>query len=258
MNKQPATYYQTDKRWKDKPYRASGETSTIGSAGCGPTCAAMALTSLTGKIITPEDTCKWAMERGYKALRQGTYYSYFKPQFAAYGLSCEQLGWENTYGKPDSPVHQRALALLREGCWLIACMGPGNWTTSGHFILVWEQDGKVRINDPASSREIRTAGDIRTFRSQVKYYWAIDAREYNKEEADMNGEQILAALSDKEAYDLLMKAQRHAATLPEPGWSQKEGHWQRAVDGGIINGANPEGVLKRDELTAILGRKGLI
>lgn len=77
-------------------------------------------------------------------------------------------------------------------------------------------------------------------------------------EDNMTGKEIIAALTDEEAYNLLMKAQRHAATLPEPAWSKKEGHWQRAIATGLINGGNPEGNMKRDELVAVLGRKGLL
>ena len=47
MNKQPVSYLQKDPRWKDKPYRVPGESSTIGSAGCGPSCAAMVIETLT-------------------------------------------------------------------------------------------------------------------------------------------------------------------------------------------------------------------
>ena len=48
MNKRPVSYLQTDPRWKNKPSRVPGEQSTIGSAGCGPTAAAMLIeTTLT-------------------------------------------------------------------------------------------------------------------------------------------------------------------------------------------------------------------
>lgn len=77
-------------------------------------------------------------------------------------------------------------------------------------------------------------------------------------EEDMTGEQIIAALSNKEAYELLQKAQAYANTLSEPAWSKKEGHWGNAVKEGIINGGNPEGLLKRDELIAVMGRKKLL
>jgi len=258
MNKRPVSYLQNDARWKNKPYRVPGESSTVGSAGCGPACAAMVIETMTGKTFTPEDACNWSIQHGYKALNQGTYYSYFKPQLAAFGINCHMLDWTSTYGKPNHPNHKKALGILQQGYYLIALMNKGTWTSSGHFILVWWADDKIRINDPASTKDSRVNGDPYDFRSQVKYYWWVDARKYNKEDDIMTGAEIIAALSDEEAYNLLAKAQRHAATLPEPEWSRKEGHWQRAKQAGIINGDAPEGLLIRDEFAAVMGRKGLL
>lgn len=187
MNKRPVSYLQTDSRWKSEPYRVAGENSTIGSAGCGPTSAAMLIETITGKTFTPVDACKWSMEHGYKALNQGTYYAYFTPQFAAFGIDCQMLNWQNTYGKPDHANHEMVVEKLKEGYYAIALMNKGLWTSSGHFVVLWWQDDKVRINDPASTKDSRVNGDIRTFRAQVKYYWLIDARKHNTgKEADEN------------------------------------------------------------------------
>lgn len=118
---------------------------------------------------------------------------------------------------------------------------------------------RIYINDPNSTRPDRVEGDPETFFRQVKYYWWVDARAYNNEEEDTTtGDQILAALTDKQAYALLAKAQRHAAALPEPAWSQKEGAWRRAAEAGIVNGQSPEGLIKRDEVAAILARAGTL
>jgi len=193
MNKRPVYFMQTDARWKSKPYRATGETSTVGSAGCGPTCAAMVIQSMTGKGFTPLDACNWSMEHGYKALKQGTYYAYFQAQFKAFGIPCTQLNYDNLYGKADSSVHKQALELLQDGWYLIACMGKGTWTKSGHFVLVWWADGMIHINDPNSKEPARMNGNKKDFLSQVKYYWAIDARKHNQNALD-------------EAVDRLVKA----------------------------------------------------
>ena len=195
MNKKPVSYLQTDARWKNKPYRVSGETSTIGSAGCGPTSASMLIETITGKTFTPEDACKWSVEHGFKALNQGTYYAYFKPQFDAFGIDCDILNWTNTYGKPNHENHKKAFDLLKQGYYLIALMNKGLWTSSGHFIVVWWEDGKVRINDPASTKESRLNGDPITFKSQVKYYWWVDARKYNESGNSTSGSTISAPTS---------------------------------------------------------------
>ena len=78
-----------------------------------------------------------------------------------------------------------------------------------------------------------------------------------EEEKPMTGKEIIAALTDEQAYELLTKAQTHAGKLKEPGWSENEGHWAKAEEAGVVAG-RPEGFVKRDELVAILGRKNLI
>ncbi len=89
------------------------------------------------------------------------------------------LNWTKTYGKPDHANHKKVEEMLKQGYYFIALMGPGLWTSGGHFVVLWWQDGKMRINDPASTRDVRLNGDIRTFRSQCSYYWWIDARKFN-------------------------------------------------------------------------------
>lgn len=179
MNEQPVWYLQTDPRWSAKPYRVPGETATIGGSGCGPTSAAMAIESITGKTFTPEDACAWSVAHGHKAKNAGTYYSYFVPQFAAFGIECKQMPWADLYHNPSHPMHQEVKALINDGYFAIACMGPGRWTKGGHYILIWDWDDKVRINDSASKKDIRLNGDPAVFTNEVKHYWIIDAREYN-------------------------------------------------------------------------------
>ena len=231
MNKQPVYYLQTDPRWKNKPYRVPGETATIGGSGCGPTSAAMLIETLTGKTFTPVDACKWSVDHGYKALNQGTYYAYFTPQFAAFGLDCQMLNWTNTYGRPDHANHEAVTEKLKEGYYAIALMGKGLWTSNGHFVVLWWQDDKVRINDPASTKDARLNGDIKTFRSQVKYYWLVDARDYNKEESDVTEERV------QELIDAAVKAARPAvyASVEEcPEWARPT--VQAAVARGVLKG----------------------
>lgn len=225
MNKQPIIYMQTDPRWAKLPYRVPGETATIGGSGCGPTCAAMLVETLTGQTFTPEDACNWSVQHGYKALNQGTYYSYFVPQFQAFNIACQQLNGASLYGNSKSAIHDRALEMLKCGYYLIACMGKGLWTSSGHFIVIWWEDGKVRINDPASTRPERLNGDLNTFKSQVKYYWAIDARNYNKEDDDMITQEQFNTMMD--AY----LAQR--AGMDDADWGAE---WEEAKQWAESNG----------------------
>lgn len=233
MNKRPVTYLQTDKRWKAIPYQVKGETATIGGSGCGPSAAAMILTSMTGQTITPVDTCQWSVDHGYKAKNAGTYYSYFVPQFKDYGIECVQLSQKSLHNEPQSNLHDYVQHKVHdEGYYAIALMGKGTWTSGGHYIVVWDWDDKVRINDSASTRAVRLNGDPDTFRREVKQYWLIDAREYNRGDDDMTQKKFNAMFAEA------MKQYRAELRDNDSGdWSEAARRF--VVDQGIFAGGDP-------------------
>ena len=236
MNKEPVRYKQTDPRWSALPYQASGESATVGGSGCGPTCAAMLIETLTEQTFTPADACRWSVEHGYKAKGQGTYYSYFPAQFAAFGLECVQMNQYNLYKDPGNLIHEDMAALVRDGGYLIACMGRGLWTSAGHFVVVWWMDEEtVYILDPASDRPERLRGDREVFCSQVKYYWWVNAEEHNKED-DMN----------YETWKEYMERYRgELAGLPASGWAAEL--LEQAKEKGITDGTRPRDFVTREE-----------
>lgn len=81
---------------------------------------------------------------------------------------------------------------------------------------------------------------------------------YEEGGLDMTIDEFIKNLTDKQAYEILTKASRHAGTLPEPSWSSKEKYWKEAMEKKIIDGKAPEAYTKRDEMIAILGRAGVI
>ena len=186
MNKAPVSYLQTDPRWKNVDYSAKGESTTIGASGCGPTSMAMVLATWIDPSITPKTECAWALNHGYKYPHQGTAYTYFKTAAARYGLECRQITPSYIYGDASSPYHEEAKKAVDNGNLVIACMGKGLWTSSGHYVLVWRIDGNmIYINDPASTRQARTRGNYAVFKQQVKLYWVIQCPADKKEEPDM-------------------------------------------------------------------------
>ena len=137
------------------------------------------------------------------------------------------LNWINTYGKPDHANHEAVVEKLKEGYYAIALMNKGLWTSSGHFVVLWWQDDKVRINDPASTKDARVNGDIRTFRSQAKYYWLIDAREFNEEDDDMDQTKF------NEMFKTAMTGYRKELQDNDSGeWSKAAREW--AVENGLF------------------------
>ena len=225
---QPVSYLQTDPRWGSLDYSAPGEKTTIGASGCGPTAMAMVLATWADPNVTPKTECAWALRNGYKAPKQGTYYGYFVPAAARYGLKARQLSWTNIYGNSKSSLHEEAREAVEAGHLVIACMGKGLWTSSGHYVLVWKIQGNtIYINDPASTRTVRTQGDYSLFRQQVKYYWIIERPKNMKEELDMTKEEVLELLNgQKTTYDTVEEV---------PDWARPT--IQKLIDKTALQGA---------------------
>ena len=171
----PVDYKQNGSIWGGLPYAVDGESSTIKSAGCGPTSLADVLAAIVSTYIDPVTLAAWARYHNYKVKNSGTSYSFFVPCAKEYGVTVRRLNTANIYGKSTNPIHEQALAELQKGNWLIACMGKGNWTSSGHYIVAYGYEGGyVYINDPASTAANRAKNTWELFKNQVKYYWAIE------------------------------------------------------------------------------------
>ncbi len=184
MAKKPIHYLQTDAKWKKHDYSAPGEKTNIGEQGCGPTSAAMVIASLKDSKVTPVTTADWSKKKGYKAKGQGTYYSYFVPQLKAYGIKGSRINSGNLLNLSKTAAesyHEKALEQLKKGNWLIVCVGKGLWTSSGHYMLVYAyEDGKVYINDPASTKANKLKNTWALLSSQVKYYWFVEVPKETK------------------------------------------------------------------------------
>lgn len=174
----PVDYKQNDSKWGGLSYAVDGEKSTIKSAGCGPTSLADVLAAIVSPYIDPVTLAAWARYHNYKVKNSGTSYSFFEPCAKAYGVTVRRLNTTSIYGIPWNGIHDKALAELKNGNWLIACMGKGNWTSSGHYVVAYGyENGYVYINDPASTKASRAKNTWELFKSQVKYYWAVEVPE---------------------------------------------------------------------------------
>ena len=158
------------------------------------------------------------------------------------------------------------------GCWVVRDFQPGDvviydfpgGAATDHCGIV-EMElpdyGVQAIEGNTSQSGSQSNGGMVCRKSRPRKYIVGAVRpqfEAEKEDYGMDIHAMLAQMTDEQAYELMVKAQRFASTLPEPAWSQTEGHWQRAIDGGVINGGSPEGLLKRDEFVAVMGRRGLL
>jgi len=248
----PVDYKQGDSKWGSLPYRVSGEVSTIKSAGCGPTSMTDVLGAIVSPYIDPVTCAAWARQHGYKVLRSGTSYNYPVAQAAAYGISVRRLNTVNVYGKPNAPIHAVALAELQAGNWIIACMGKGLWTSSGHYVVAYGYSGgMVWINDPASSKAARACNSWDLFESQVKYYWVVDVPAHIKQggivkDGDYRQEDFVrevqlctgSAIDGKAGPGTLRKTvtvsasknRKHAVVLPLQKKLKKQGRYTGSLD----------------------------
>lgn len=78
------------------------------------------------------------------------------------------------------------------------------------------------------------------------------------EDDDMDINKLLSEMTNEQAYELVKKAEIHAATLPDDDWSKEEGWWEKAQEAGVSDGSSPVRHMKRNEVVAILGRLGLL
>lgn len=132
------TYYsQLDSRWRYDAYTGINNSyQNIGTSGCGPTAAAMAVTACKG-AITPDQMSKLYVDNGFRSANSGTYFSAFKWTADVFDINFEQ-----TYSL------DRALELMSDDYYVVASCGSGLFTYGGHYIfLIGITDNTISIYD---------------------------------------------------------------------------------------------------------------
>ena len=136
-------YYfnQGDEQWAEKPFGRD----PIGRYGCGPTALAMLVSGMTGNSVNPEEMAAWAASQGYSALHSGSYLSIVPGTAKRYGLDCASI----PVAEADADTLYDALST---GGVMVALMGPGHFTSGGHFILLHGTtlSGGILVADPNS------------------------------------------------------------------------------------------------------------
>ena len=149
---------QYDKRWG---YGNYGD-SVIAISGCGPTSVAMVIAGLTGRNdITPYDIAKYAYENGY--YENGTSWDFFTKGVIKYGI----------IGKEIALSESVMVKELKKGHPIICSMRPGDFTTTGHLILITDyKNDKFKINDPNSKERSNKLWSYQTLKTQIKNLWS--------------------------------------------------------------------------------------
>ncbi|MGI6204663.1 MAG: C39 family peptidase [Anaerovoracaceae bacterium] len=154
--------YQWDKRWG---YHIYGD-DMMALTGCGPTCLSMAYTGLTGRAgQDPLTVARMAENRGYYVPGVGSSWSLMTDGAASLGLSSRECA-------PDADA---IMSALENGGVIIASMGPGDFTSSGHFIVLADvgRGGRIHVNDPNSRKRSRKLWNADDLASQMSDMWIL-------------------------------------------------------------------------------------
>ncbi len=155
-------FLQWDSRWG---YAAYGD-NVIGLSGCAPTCLSMVVFSLSrDKSATPDYFAKYSMEQGYYVQGTGTSWELLTNIPKQYSVKGKQLGLDEEAMKNH----------LKKGHMIICSMRPGDFTATGHFIVLYGyEDGGFRVNDPNSRIRSSQTWDFETLKGQIKNLWVYE------------------------------------------------------------------------------------
>ena len=156
---------QTDERWAKSPYGiGNSKGNTIARNGCAPTSISMIASYFTETTITPADVANWAGTTYYSA-GQGSTWNIFGASAKKWGYNSRQIS------NHDS---KEILNELKAGHPIIASMGPGAFTSGGHYIVLRgvAENGEILVNDPASRERSEKSWSLSLIMGQSKAMWA--------------------------------------------------------------------------------------
>jgi len=155
---------QWDEDWGYAPYGPG----TIALNGCGPTCLSMVTVGLTGNTSwNPKAVCAFSETNGYLDEQSGsTLWSLMTDGARKLGLHSTELSLDE----------DRMVQELSQGHPIICSMRPGDFTTKGHFIVLYGyRNGKFLVRDPNSRRNSKKLWSYRKLEPQIKNLWAFSS-----------------------------------------------------------------------------------
>lgn len=153
---------QWDKRWG---YYEYGE-SIIAVSGCGPVCLSMVILGLKHEAVLPSKVAQFSEREEYYVKGSGTSWQLMTEGAAHFGLNGRELS-----------LNESSMRSVLDSSGMIICaMGPGDFTTEGHFIVIWGYDEEgFRVNDPNSRQRSSESWSFDRLRPQIKNLWGYTA-----------------------------------------------------------------------------------
>lgn len=142
------TYFsQTDSRWANKPYTSTGNKSqTMKSSACGPTSAAMIVSSSKGAIL-PTTMAQLFVDNGYRTRDNGT-------AWACWPFVADYFDFNEYHATTSFDTMAKYLKAdkNKDGVadyFVVVSCGSGLFTSSGHYIvLIADNSGTITVYDP--------------------------------------------------------------------------------------------------------------
>ena len=159
-------FLQWDQRWGYETYGSDMMAIT----GCGPACLAMVGYYITGdEKFDPAAVAAFAEENGYYVAGSGSSWTLISEGGKTLGLDVVELPLDEN----------RMKGALEAGNPIILAMGAGDFTASGHYIvLTGVQDGMFAVNDPNSPERSSKLWSYEQLSGQIRNIWAISGRDY--------------------------------------------------------------------------------
>ncbi|MBO5259498.1 MAG: C39 family peptidase [Agathobacter sp.] len=154
-------FLQWDERWGYENYGSDFMAVT----GCGPTCLAMVYCGVTGKTdLNPYSIARKAENEGYYVKGAGSAWDMMTELAEELGLWAEEMVFDE----------EHIMNTLEEGSPIICIMGPGDFTTSGHFIVLTgvDSNGEILVNDPNSLSNSERSWKLEDLMSQIRNLWS--------------------------------------------------------------------------------------
>ena len=157
-------FLQWDERWGYLYYG----NDMMAINGCGPTCLSMVMTFLTKNTqYNPYYISQYSEKNGYHN-EAGTSWSLMKEGARHLGLHVKELSL-------DESIIQRELESHHP---IICSMGKGEFTTTGHFIVLTQyENGYVSVHDPNSIERSQKTYVFDDIKYQIKNLWCYSYEE---------------------------------------------------------------------------------
>ncbi len=155
-------FLQWDQRWGYETYGSD----CIAITGCGPTCLAMAGFYITGdgETFNPANIAGFSEDNGYYAAGYGSSWTLISEGGPKLGLDVTEIPL----------VKKRMTDNLEVGNPIILALGPGDFTTTGHYVvIVGLEEGKFRIHDPNSQANSARLWSYEEIEGQIRNLWVI-------------------------------------------------------------------------------------